>query len=294
MVLTIVVPFLDEEQYLDTFLGSLAVQTLPPDRLLLVDDGSTDASPQRAASFAAEHPYARVLRRPRRAPEADRLAAAHELRAFEWALTQTPADWDIAAKLDADLRLTPRTLETVVAAFAADPRLGVAGAFLGVAGAGATRGEREPGRSEHVAGATKFYRQECYEAIAPIPAILGWDTIDELRARMHGWRTRSLSIPDGNPVHLRPMGQQDGLLRAWRRWGACAYGYGEHPLHVLAVAVQRAGDRPAVLGGANYVLGWAAAAARRRPRAEPDVRAFGRRDQLRRLRSRLGRALIRG
>jgi hypothetical protein len=82
------------------------------------------------------------------------------------------------------------------------------------------------------------------------------------------------------------MGLHDGLLRAYRRWGRCAWGYGEHPLHVLAVALQRAGDRPPVAGSANYVFGWAVAGLHRAPRAEPAVRRYVRRDQLQRLRLR--------
>ena len=38
--------------------------------------------------------------------------------------------WDVAGKLDADLQLTPRTLEMIVDAFEADPHLGIAGAYL--------------------------------------------------------------------------------------------------------------------------------------------------------------------
>jgi hypothetical protein len=82
------------------------------------------------------------------------------------------------------------------------------------------------------------------------------------------------------------MGRHDGLLRGYRRWGRCAWGLGEHPLHLLAVAAQRLGDTPPVLGSLNYVAGWAQAGIRRAPRAEPEVRAYVRRDELPRLRLR--------
>src|SRR3954467_15299943 len=73
MHMAIVIPFLDEERYLGRTLGTLAAQRRPPDAVLLVDDGSSDGSPALAAAFAAAHPWARVLRRPRRARGADRL-----------------------------------------------------------------------------------------------------------------------------------------------------------------------------------------------------------------------------
>ena len=82
------------------FLESLAAQTRPPDRLLLVDDGSTDGSHEPAAEFAAEHEWAQLLRRPPRPTERDRLATAKELVAFQWGVTQLDVDWDVVGKVD--------------------------------------------------------------------------------------------------------------------------------------------------------------------------------------------------
>lgn len=288
MRLLAVAAFLNEEQLLPRFLASVEAQTQRPDELLLVDDGSTDRSAAIAGAFTARHPWARLLQRSPRPPERDRLAAAGELVAFRWAVPQATSAWDVVAKLDADLEFTPGTFAAVEAAFAADPRLGMAGAYLSaIAPTGAAVRERNP--ADHVRGPNKFYRRACYADIEPLPAHLGWDTIDEVRARMRGWRTASIEVPGGDPLHLRPVGSHDGVLRGWRRWGVCAWGYGEHPLHVLAVAAQRSGDRPRVLGSLNYIAGWASAALSRAPRAEPELRAYVRRDQRRRLRRRLTR-----
>jgi biofilm PGA synthesis N-glycosyltransferase PgaC len=282
-----IVSFLDEERVLPTFLDSIAAQTRPPDRLLLVDDGSRDGSAELAAAFAARHAFATALRRPVRPAAPDRLASAPELRAFTWALDGLAEPWDLVAKLDADLDLPPETLASVEARFREDPGLGIAGPRLrSLDGEGRDVSHRT--RPEHVEGAVKFYRRACLEQIAPIPPILGWDTIDEVRARMRGWRTAGGSAAEAPVLHLRPMGARDGALRAHRRWGACAYAYGEHPLYALAMGVRQLPERPRLLGGVSYVAGWAQAALRRAPRAEPELRSYVRRTQLRRLRQRLG------
>jgi poly-beta-1,6-N-acetyl-D-glucosamine synthase len=274
--------FLNEERYLPALLQSLAEQTRPPDRLLLVDDGSTDTSAELAEAFAREYPYAKALHRPPRTRERDRLAAAAELSSFTWALESFDEPWDIAAKLDADLRLAPGTFAAMEARFRKDPHLGIAGpGLLSLNESG--RDVSHHTRPEHADGATKFYRRACFEQIAPIPPILGWDTIDEVRAQMRGWRTAG-GVPGEDPVvHLRPMGAHDGPVRAFLRWGACAYGYGEHPLHVVLTGIRRMREPPVVAGGIFYVVGWALAALRRAPRAEPELRAFVRRGQLRRM-----------
>lgn len=288
MTIALVVPFLNEEGYLGELLESLAAQTRPPDRLVLVDDGSTDRSAEIAQAFADGRDHVTLLRRPPRRPERDRMMGAPELRSFQWAVEQLDEPYDVIAKLDADLRLPPQMLAELERRFAADPRLGLAGAYLSEVGPdGRLRRHRCP--PGNVEGATKFYRRECLEAISPVPAIIGWDTIDEARIRSLGWRTQTFAMPGGDPVHLRRLWAGDGVLRGYRRAGRAAYGYGAHPLTVLLSAAVRMRDRPRPLAGVSYLAGWALAALGRRPRAEPELRRFIRREQLRRI-----RALLRG
>lgn len=286
--IAVVVPFLDEVAHLGELLDSLARQTRLPDWLLLVDDGSRDGSTALATRFAREYEWARVARRRPRRRNRDRLAGGAAAAAFAWGADQLGGSWDVVVKLDADLRLPGSTIATVERWLVERPEVGIAGPRLAVAAVPGAPPHRCP--PDHVDGAVKFYRRACWEQIAPFPQLLGWDTIDEVRARLRGWEVRSAELRGGGPLQLRPMGRHDGLLRGYRRWGRCAWGFGEHPVHLLAVAVQRVGDQPPVLGSLNYLLGWTSAAMRRAPRAEPEVRAFVRRDQLRRLRRRaLGR-----
>jgi biofilm PGA synthesis N-glycosyltransferase PgaC len=282
LYMAIVVPFLNEEDHLPVLLESVAAQQRPPDLLLLVDDGSTDGSATVARRFVDAHPYARLLRRPRRPHDRDRMLRAHEWRAFTWGVAQLPDAWDVAAKLDADLRLVPDLVAEMERRFLADPQLGLAGAYLSQRSPDG-RLVRQRCPAGHVEGPNRFYRRACLEGISPVPPILGWDTIDEVRARIQGWRTRSFALAGGEVVHLRRMGSHDGILRGYRRAGWAAYAYGSDPLHLLAAAGVRLRDRPLVACGAAYLGGYAAAALRREPRAEPEVRAFVRREQRARL-----------
>jgi hypothetical protein len=181
--------------------------------------------------------------------------------------------------MDADLMLPPDLFSELESRFVDDPNLGIAGAFVQAPDeSGVLHRQRCP--REHVEGENTFYRRECWEAVAPLPPVPGWETIDELRARMHGWRTESFEIPSGDPIHLRRMGSHDGLLRGYRRAGLAAYAYGAHPLYTGLAGVSRMADPPYLLCGVNYLVGWLGAAVRRVPRAEPEVRRFGRRENL--------------
>ncbi len=287
----VVVPLRDEERYLPAFLASLDAQTRRPDRVVLCDDGSTDGSAALLARYAAGREWVTVLTRPRRDPGRDRLSGAPELAAFLWALGRLEdADWDVVAKMDADLELAAEHFETVLRAFDADPALGMAGTWLAARtpdGQHVVEGHPE----SHVRGPTRFYRRACLEQISPIPVILGWDGADEVRARAHGWETRSVILPGRQTVHARPTGSYDGSLRAHARWGRCAYAVGAHPAAVMASALVRARTSPRVVGVLAFLWGWIVARVRRAPRAPLDIRRARRMEDARRLRTGAGRLL---
>jgi biofilm PGA synthesis N-glycosyltransferase PgaC len=277
MRLAVVVCFLDEEQHLPTLLASLQRQSRTPDEAVFVDDGSRDRSAELAENFASRYPWARLYRRPPRTAERDRLYRANELRSFQWAV-QRLEGWDVVAKLDADLELAPDVVATMERSLDGDPRLGMVGPRLCTLSPNG-RPVRHRCPPSHVEGAVKFYRRACYEQIAPLPAILGWDTLDEVRARMCGWRTESVDVQGGATLHLRPMGSHDGMLRGFRRAGVAAYAYGADPVQILLSAAARARERPIALGGITYIAGWALAGLRRERRAEREAREFLRREQ---------------
>lgn len=282
----VVVPFLNEERVLGEMLGSIAAQERPPDHLVLVDDGSTDGSIEMAMDFATRHTYVTVVRRSAQPAGPDRLTSASELIAFQSAVDEHGEHWDVVAKLDADLRLPPCALGELERRLQEDELLGIAGTFLSEEMRDGTIGRLHIGEG-HVHGATKFYRRQCWDQIAPLPPILGWDTIDELRARMHGWVTQSFAISGGDPLHLRPRGTHDGLLRGYRRWGECAWAFGESSPFMALQAARYMGRPPMVRGGLNYALGWASAALGGNRRAEPELLAYARHERRLRLRRRV-------
>ena len=65
-IVSVIVPAWNVERWLDECLESVAGQTIGPDRLqlLVVDDGSTDSTLERARTFAADKPWVQVLTQP--------------------------------------------------------------------------------------------------------------------------------------------------------------------------------------------------------------------------------------
>jgi len=188
-------------------------------------------------------------------------------------------------KLDGDVELPPDYLRLLLERFAADPSLGVAGGVLvEPARDGTMRRIAIP--PHHVHGALKCWTRDCFAAIGGVQERLGWDTIDETYARMHGLRSRRFT--DLVCVHHRRLASADGLLLGHARYGECAYIVHYGPLWVSLRALKMARRRPVGLSGAAFLLGYARAWLRRVERVpDPAYRRFTRRE----LRGRMLRAV---
>jgi glycosyltransferase involved in cell wall biosynthesis len=267
--LAVITPAHDEAEHLERTARAVAAQSRPPDLWLVVDDGSTDATPRILTRLAARLPFLRVLQLPPRpgADGADGLDAAAEACAFNLALAGLDlAEFTHVGKLDADIELSPEYFERILAAFAAEPELGIAGGTLLEHG----RHGWHPTRvhAHHVRGALKLYSRECFLAIGGIQERLGWDTIDETYARMRGFRTRSL--PDVSARHHRSVGSRGGTLRGRARHGHCAYVLRYGIWWVAARSFKVARLRPYGISGLAFLYGYLRAAARRAERVEDE------------------------
>jgi hypothetical protein len=275
--LLVVSPVHDEHDHLERTARAMAGQSRPPDRWVVVDDGSTDDTLEIARRWERELSFLTVLRAPPRPVRAaDSLAVASEARAWNFGLHESGwRDFALVGKLDGDVELPPEWFATLLERFAGAPRLGLAAGRLAER---SPRGWRLiPIPATHVHGAVKLYRRECLEAIGGIPERLGWDTIDEVYARMLGFETRSFA--DLSARHHRPWGSAAGRLRGRARHGECAGVAHQSAPWALMRALKLARVRPVGISGAAFAFGYARAAARRTPRVDDaEFRRFVRRE----------------
>jgi cellulose synthase/poly-beta-1,6-N-acetylglucosamine synthase-like glycosyltransferase len=118
----VIVAAKDEALVLPVTLAALLAQTDRPDRILIADDGSTDATPEvlreryglaapDLGEMASGHPLIHWLR----------LAGGGKARAMNVAISRI--DTDVVLTVDADTLLEPGAIAAVRAAFAAEPAL---------------------------------------------------------------------------------------------------------------------------------------------------------------------------
>lgn len=276
----LVSPCRNEADYMVRTLESVTRQSLRPALWVIVDDGSTDATPAILADYAARHDWIKVVTKPDRGKRA---VGPGVIEAFYFGLNQV--DWtgfDYLCKLDLDLDLPLGYFEGLVTRMEADPRLGSASGKPWFTGAGGARVPEKIG-DEMSVGMTKFYRTRCFQAIGGFVQEVMWDGIDCHKTRQLGWTCRSFPDAELEFEHLRPMGSsQQSIFTGRKRHGFGQYYMGSDFAFFTASCLSRLTHPPYVLGALASWWGYVDAALRRLPRHQDRalvamIRAYQRR-----------------
>jgi len=258
----IVSPVRDESKYIRLTLDSMVAQTVWPEEWLIVDDGSTDDTPEIVESYQAQYPFIRLIRRTDRGK---RVLGSGVIEAFNFGRDQLESDYRYICKLDGDMSFDPTYVETMLAELEGDPTLAaVSGKVFRPEGDDLVE---EYIIDEMVAGQFKFYKREAFEAIGGFSQTILWDGIDIHRCRLNGWTTRSIRHPGARLFHHRLMGSSDKNVYKGRvRLGRGIWFMGYHPAYATASGLFRMGEKPYVVGGLLIIGAYFYAAIRREPR----------------------------
>lgn len=246
----IITPARDEEAHIERTILSVVEQTIQPVQWIIVNDGSRDRTGEIIDRYAAFYPWIQALHRSNRG---FRQAGGGVISAFYdgYAKLET-SDWDFVVKLDADLSFAPWYFESCFAEFAKDERLGIAGGGIYHHEDGGLK--LEPNPMFHVRGATKIYRRECWDKLDGLLRAPGWDTVDEVKANMLGWSTRTL--PHLQLFHFRFTGAADGAWKDCIKNGRANYVSGYHPLYMLFKCIKRIFQKPYLIGSVGLLWGF--------------------------------------
>lgn len=253
-------------------LDTVVAQSVRPTKWVIVDDGSSDATPQILAEYAARHDWIQIVTRQDRGHRAVGPGVVDAFYSGYAAIR--PQDYEFVCKLDLDLRLPPRYFEILMQRMSDEPRIATCSGKAYLEEGGELIAERHG--DDTSLGMTKFYRVRCFEAIGGFVREVMWDGIDCHQCRMMGWIACSWDEPELRFVHLRPMGSsQDSIYTGRMRHGYGQYFMGTGFVFMAASALSRVNQKPYVLGSAAMLWGWLKAALQRKPRYEnPEFRRF--------------------
>lgn len=196
----IVIPAHNEQAYLSKTLQSLVEQTLLPSKIVVVNDASTDETQKIIDQFSEKYNFIEsVFHNSKKLHE----PGSKVINAFYKGFDTLDTNFDIICKFDADLIFPKNYLEKIAAVFQKDPSVGMAGGFCYIEKNGDWVLENLTNK-DHIRGALKAYKKECFEQIDGLRNTMGWDTVDELLSQYNNWKIQTVSSL--HVKHLKPTG----------------------------------------------------------------------------------------
>lgn len=201
MKIYIVIPAHNEANFIAATLESLVNQTYLPEKIVVVNDHSSDTTATIVSAISAKNAIISMVSLT--STSEAHLPGSKVINAFNAGLETLDEDYDIICKFDADLIFPEDYLEKIVKHFKVSEDVGMAGGFCSI-----QKGEKwvleNLTNQDHIRGALKAYSKKCFHEIGGLQPAMGWDTVDELLAQFYGWKIKTdLSLL---VKHLKPTG----------------------------------------------------------------------------------------
>lgn len=180
----IIIPAHNEENNLSYTLESLENQSFKDFKVVVVNDGSVDKTPDIIRGFMARDSRFETVNLEKSAHQ----PGSKVVSAFNNGLkTQNINEFNVICKFDADIILPENYLKTIENAFQENPTYGLIGGLLYIEKNGDWVYEGNSNK-HHVRGPMKAYRKECFLAMGGLRETLGWDNIDSVLLDNLGWK----------------------------------------------------------------------------------------------------------
>ncbi|APG61124.1 glycosyltransferase family 2 protein [Christiangramia salexigens] len=258
MKIYIVIPAHNEGNFIGNTLESLVNQTKKPDRLIVVDDNSSDNTSRIAQTYAERYPFIELIKSK---SSKEHAPGSKVINAFYKGYYHLDEDFDVICKFDADLIFPPNYLSRISEYFEKDTSAGMVGGFCSIKKNNKWVPESLTGK-DHIRGALKAYSKHCFFQIGKLKPAMGWDTADELLARFHGWKVvtdESLLVK-----HLRPTGM-NYREHSGRKQGEAFYRLRYGTLLSIIASAKLAAMKMNPFAFLHYLSGYLKAKSEKRP-----------------------------
>lgn len=215
MKVLIVIPTHNEEKNILFCLESLKNQTFRDYEIVVVNDGSTDKTQDVVSAFISD-PMISDKFSIINLEKSEHEPGAKVVRTFNKGLeTANLSGFDILCKFDADIIFPENYLKKLNALYEENPTAGMVSGIVKIKKSVFEKNLAFDFKDEknhwifenissknHVRGPIKSYRKQCFEDMNGLRPVLGWDNIDVMLAKKHGWEV--VTIKDLWVKHLRP------------------------------------------------------------------------------------------
>ena len=231
----------NEGENLPKTIQSVAAQTIKPLVWVIVDDASTDNTPQILEDASRRYEWIKTIRLEERS---ERDLGFHLSRvvkmAFDFAADycrEKGLDYEYMGNIDGDMIIEREFFEKLIREFEKDSKLGIAGSGTQYIVNGKII--QPKGEEDEPSGGDMLMRRECFEDCSGIQITWSWDST--LKAKIRGWKVRRFEHVKA--IEARLVGSVEGYWERYKHMGEAAYYFNLHPVHVVLNAQQSALQR---------------------------------------------------
>jgi len=210
----------NEEIYLPKLIQSIVNQSVRPKLWVIVDDGSTDRTPELIKDAKKMHEWIQSIR----LEESVRDRGAHLAnvirRGIDFAYKyckRSGIRFEYIGIIDADVVPEHTYFENLLKKFENNGKLGVAsGGEWFING-----GKITYYKGRYPSGGDVLYRRECYEDCGGVPLTVLWDSVLNTKAKLRGWEVKRFD--DCKAFVMRGYCYADGLWKGYKKVGESSY-----------------------------------------------------------------------
>ena len=250
----IVTPARNEEKSLPLTISSIERQTVKPILWVIVDDGSTDSTPQIIETAKKKHDWIHSVRLEKKQRDLMIHYASICNIGFDFGIKyckENKIEYEYIALVDADMCLENTYFENLIKEFENDPQLGIAsgGTWVSVKGEQIQLQLRE----DIPSGGHRLQRKNCFEESGGYPLTYIADSVSNVKAKLEGWKVKRFE--EYKATQARMTSAVEGFWKGWKKEGESAYYLNAHPLYVVAKGIRYLFQKPYYIGLA-YLMGY--------------------------------------
>ena len=186
MKILVIIPVFNEEKNLEKCINSFINQTHKLSQITIVDDGSTDSTPQIGQKLQKSYNNLQFLKK----KDSKSIARPGKkiIQAFNYGLNKSIKNFDLIGKFDADIELPKNYFEQMVNIFSKNKNIGLASGILSIKKEETWEVENIYNK-DHVRGGLKLYDRLTFNQIDGLTESMGWDTLDEMKILLNKKQT---------------------------------------------------------------------------------------------------------
>lgn len=250
----VVTPCRNEEKNLPDLIQSMAAQTIKPVLWVIIDDGSTDRTPEIIKAVIKKHNWVQSIRLGSSKRDLGIHYADIVDEGFGFAIeycAKNEIEYGYLGNLDGDLTLPSTFYENLMVEFEKDPELGIAsGGTKHIVGGRVVYAKL---REDEPSGGHMLIRKKCFEECGGIPLSYSCDSVLKAKARLKGWGTKRFE--KNIATEMRDVSSAEGYWKGFVHSGRESHHLNLHPIHVILRSVMYSFRRPWYTGIA-YLAGY--------------------------------------